>query len=90
MVSGSVLEMGRAGAEELVMSKADTYKRIAVCPFFRAAYDRTIYCEPVIEEAEQMRISFKTYRACKDHIKHRCASLEGCKTCTFYQTRKEK
>ena len=66
------------------MSKADTYKRIAVCPFFRAAYDRTIYCEPVVEEAEQMRISFKTYRACKDHIKHQCASLEGCKTCAFY------
>ena len=72
------------------MSKNDTYKRIAVCPYFRAAYDRTIYCEPVIEEAEQMRISYKTYRACKDHIKGCCASLKGYPTCAFYQARKDK
>lgn len=72
------------------MSKNDTYRRIAICPYFKAAYDRTIYCEPVIPEAEQLRVSFKTYRACKDHIKGLCANLETYENCPLYRTREKK
>lgn len=89
MVSGSVLEMDRAGTEELVMSKADTYKRIAVCPFFDTAFERSVRCESP-EPESNIRLTFRTSAGCHAYIKRACASPTGCRECVIYQTLQEK
>lgn len=89
MVSRSVLEMGRAGAEEHDMSKADTYKRIAVCPFFDTAFERSVRCESP-EPESNIRLTFRTSAGCHAYIKRACASQTGCRECVIYRALQEK
>jgi len=65
------------------MSRRDTFNRRAVCPFFRAAYDRTIRCDGLITGSE-LRSSFHSYKAVSNHVRTVCGSDTACKTCPIY------
>lgn len=89
MVSGSVLEMGRAGAEEFVMSKPEYYQRNAVCPFFRSANHERIHCSGIIP-GTSMRSRFQNVPACNYHFRHYCARIDNYVYCPVYQAIEKK
>ena len=88
MVSGKVLGMG-GNAEGDDMSKRDTYMRIAVCPYFKSAYERTIHCEGLLPGTD-LRSSFPTYHACRTSIKTTCADRERCRECLIFKAETKK
>ena len=65
------------------MSKADTYKRIAVCPFFDTAFERSVRCISP-EEDSNIRLTFRTSSKCYAYIKRVCANEKKCQECVIY------
>lgn len=71
------------------MSKWQTYARNAVCPFFRAAYERTIRCEGIIQ-GTVIASTYSSFSACREHVKTVCSDIQACKDCPLYRSIEKK
>lgn len=67
------------------MSRYDTYQRKAVCPYFRTANEKSIYCDGIIP-GTQLRTRFPNFGACHYYVRTVCCDLERCSECKIAQS----